>query len=170
MLRFFRVFAALLVAMIAINPVGPAFSQASVLQGEPMILPVDADRLEIETAGGTTHSFSIEVADTDFERSAGLMFRVDMDADHGMLFVFERTRRLSFWMQNTPMPLDLIFIGEDGRIVSIRRGEPFSTASIAPLSPGRFVLELKAGTAQKAGIAEGDMVRHPRIDEVAGTR
>ncbi len=170
MLRFFRVFAVLLAAMLAVNPVGQAFSQASIFEGKPMILPVDPDRLEIETANGTTHSFSIEVADTDFERSAGLMFRDDMDDDHGMLFVFETTRRLSFWMQNTPMPLDLVFIGEDGRIVSIRWGQPFSTASISPLTPGRFVLELKAGTAQKAGIAEGDTVRHPRIDEVAGAR
>ena len=159
--RFARVVPALFLVLLSLG-----FARAQTMQGEPMILPVDPDPLVIEAATGA-QSFSIEVADTDAARSAGLMFRKEMGDGHGMLFVFEQTRRLSFWMQNTPMPLDLIFIGEDGRIVAIRRGEPFSTASIAPLTPGRFVLELKAGTAQKAGIAEGDRVRHKRIDEVA---
>lgn len=167
MLRFIRVVAALVAVTLSIGLTGPASSQTPGLQGKPMILPVDETRLEIETADGVRR-FSIEIADTDSERSAGLMFRDEMADDHGMLFVFEQTRRLSFWMQNTPMPLDLIFIGEDGRIVSIRWGQPFSTASISPLSPGRFVLELKAGTAQEAGIKEGDRVRHPIIDDVAG--
>ena len=123
--------------------------------------------LTIETAGGERR-FSIEIADDDRERSAGLMFRTEMRDDHGMLFVFEQTRRLAFWMKNTPMPLDLVFIGADGRIVAILKGEPFSIAPIAPEAPARFVLELKAGTAEKTGIADGDRVRHPRIDRVAG--
>ena len=142
---------------------GLAFAQ----QGEPMILPVDPAPLTIETAGGERR-FSIEIADDDRERSAGLMFRTEMRDDHGMLFVFEQTRRLAFWMKNTPMPLDLVFIGADGRIVAILKGEPFSIAPIAPEAPARFVLELKAGTAEKTGIADGDRVRHPRIDRVAG--
>lgn len=142
---------------------GLAFAQ----QGEPMILPVDPAPLAIETAGGERR-FSIEIADDDRERSAGLMFRTEMRDDHGMLFVFEQTRRLAFWMKNTPMPLDLVFIGADGRIVAILEGEPFSIAPIAPEAPARFVLELKAGTAEKTGIADGDRVRHPRIDRVAG--
>ena len=162
MSRFVWVFT-LLVAAFSMSVTSTARSQ----QGQPMILPVDPAPLTVETATGT-HGFTIEVADTPAARSAGLMFRTDMDDDHGMLFVFERTQRLSFWMKDTPMPLDLVFIGEDGRVVAIRWGEPFSLASIAPLTPSRFVLELKAGTAQKAGIREGDRVRHPRIDEVAG--
>lgn len=147
----------------------PAYSQAAFAQSEPMILPVDPHPLVVESSIGQ-HEFTIEVADTDPQRSAGLMFRDDMDDDHGMLFVFEQTRRLSFWMQNTPMPLDLIFIDEQGRIVAIRWGKPFSTDSIGPLTPARFVLELKAGTAQKAGITEGDLVRHPRIDAISGAQ
>lgn len=132
---------------------------------EPMILPVDPAPLSVETDAGETR-FSIEVADDDRERSAGLMFRTEMKDDHGMLFVFERTRRLSFWMKNTPMPLDLVFIGEEGTVVDVLAGEPFSVAPIAPEAPARFVLELKAGTAEKTGIASGDRVSHPRIDGV----
>lgn len=147
---------------------GHAFAQVPQTRApEPMLLPVDPAPLRIATDDGE-QLFSIEVADDDSERSAGLMFRTEMDDDHGMLFVFEHTRRLSFWMKNTPMPLDLVFIDEDGVIVDVLEGEPFSIAPIAPESPARFVLELKAGTAEKAGIANGDRVRHPRIDAVAG--
>jgi uncharacterized membrane protein (UPF0127 family) len=133
------------------------------LEGAPMILPVDPAPLTVETKDGERR-FTVEIAADDSERSAGLMFRTEMDDDHGMLFVFERERRLSFWMKNTPMPLDLVFIDGEGAIVDILPGEPFSLAPIGPEAPARFVLELKAGTAEKAGIAQGDRVRHPRID------
>ncbi len=136
MSRFVWVFAFMLAATMAYVP-QPAFSQA-MEQGQPMLLPDDPSPLTIETGSGP-HTFTIEIAATPSQRSAGLMFRTDMSDDKGMLFVFERTQRLSFWMKNTPMPLDLIFIGEDGRIVAIRWGEPFSTASIGALSPARFV-------------------------------
>ena len=134
--------------------------------GEPMILPVDPDRLLVETDAGE-RAFTIEIADEDAERSAGLMFRTEMADDHGMLFVFDQSRRVAFWMKNTPMPLDLVFVRDDGTVAAIMQGEPQSTAAISPEETVRFVLELKAGTAHKAGIGDGDLVRHPRIDEVA---
>ncbi|RUW98460.1 DUF192 domain-containing protein, partial [Mesorhizobium sp. M2A.F.Ca.ET.037.01.1.1] len=79
------------------------------------------------------------------------------------LFVFDRTDEVDFWMKNTPMALDLVFVGEDGRIKAIKRGEPESEAIISPGQPVRFVLELKAGTAARDGIKEGDFLRHPAI-------
>lgn len=167
MVRFFSL--AAFAFLFAIVPGLSAPAVAAGGQGQPMILPVDPAPLIVETSAGERR-FSVEIADDDRERSAGLMFRARMNDDHGMLFVFENTRRLSFWMKNTPMPLDLIFIGPDGGVVGILKGEPYSLAPIAPEAPARFVLELKAGTAEKAGIAGGDRVRHPRIDEVAGAR
>ncbi|MEP9388188.1 DUF192 domain-containing protein [Mesorhizobium sp. KR9-304] len=134
---------------------------------QAMRLPVDAAPLVAETAGGE-RSFTIEIADDGSERSAGLMFRQTMDDDHGMLFVFSETKEVGFWMKNTPMPLDLIFIGEDGRVRGILPGEPFSEAPISPGEPVRFVLELKRGTAEKAGIKDGDILRHPTIAAAAG--
>lgn len=134
---------------------------------EPMLLPVHPERLIIETAMGEK-SFSIEVADEPEKRRRGLMFRRSMRDDHGMLFVFEESGRLGFWMQNTPMPLDLLFIGEDGQVRAIEQGEPFSTDSIAPPVMARFVLELNAGTALSLGIAVGDSVRHPVISAAIG--
>lgn len=132
---------------------------------QPMLLPVDPAPLVVDGGG---LSFSIEVADDPVERSAGLMYRRIMPDNRGMLFVFETTRQVGFWMKNTPLPLDLIFIGEDGEVKAVMHGVPFSEASISPGADVRFVLELKAGTAQKAGIAKGVRLRHPRIDEIAG--
>ena len=71
-------------------------------------------------------------------------------------------------MKNTPMPLDLIVVGEDGRSRAIRQGEPQSEAIISPGGPVRFVLELKAGTAAKDGIEDGDLLRHPAIGTAPG--
>ena len=143
----------------------PAIAGAQ--EGEPQELPVHPEPLRVVTDTGE-RLFEVEVADEDRERAIGLMFRRDMADDRGMLFVFQSTRRLGFWMKNTPMPLDLIFIGEDGRVRAVLPGEPFSTAPISPPEPVRFVLELKAGIAQKTGIAVGDRMHHPEIDRVAG--
>jgi len=140
---------------------------ASSGQGRPMLLPVDPHPLVAETASGE-QSFQIEIADTEDVRSRGLMFRRVMPDDRGMLFVFEQARQVSFWMKNTPMPLDLVFIDESGVVRAVRKGVPFSEAKISAPAQVRFVLELKAGTAQKAGIVEGVRLRHPRIEAVSG--
>ncbi|MFA6153640.1 DUF192 domain-containing protein [Mesorhizobium sp.] len=157
-------------AAIAVIVVASAFfyfQKSSMADGQAMILPVDPTPLVAVTKGGE-RSFSIEVADTEAEREAGLMFRQDMASDHGMLFVFEETREVNFWMKNTPMPLDLVFVGQNGRIRAIKQGEPFSEAVITPGEPVRFVLELKAGTAASDGIVAGDLLRHPAIGTAPG--
>ncbi|WP_274628959.1 DUF192 domain-containing protein [Arvimicrobium flavum] len=134
---------------------------------DALVLPVDPAPLVVESSGGEL-SFKIEIADDAAERGAGLMFRKFLPADQGMLFVFERTQPVGFWMKNTPLPLDLIFIGEDGEVKAIRQGEPMSEALIAPPESVRFVLELNAGTAAARGIEEGDRLRHPQIEATAG--
>lgn len=132
-----------------------------------MKLPIDPAPLVAETSAGD-RSFKVEIADDVSERSMGLMFREHLPEDQGMLFVFERTQPVGFWMKNTPLPLDLIFIGEDGKVKAIRQGEPLSEAVIAPNAPVRFVLELNAGTAAARNIKDGDTIRHPQIDTVDG--
>jgi uncharacterized protein len=140
---------------------GPVLAQA------PMILPVHPALLVIETAQGHA-DFTVEIADDAEKRSRGLMFRERMAEMHGMLFVFEESQPVGFWMQNTPLPLDLVFISDTGHVRAVLGGEPFSTALISPGVPVRFVLELNAGVAQKKGVAIGDRIRHPVIDAVAG--
>lgn len=158
---------ALAIAVVAIlgYTIAPWPSSAD---SRAMVLPMDSTPLVAETDKGE-RSFSIEVADDESEREKGLMYRQSLPDDHGMLFVFEETREVGFWMKDTPLALDLIFIGQDGLIRAIRQGEPLSPAVISPGEPVRFVLELKAGTAAKSGIEDGDRVRHPEIDGVAGS-
>lgn len=141
--------------------------RAGAAEGQAMMLPVDPVPLVAVTSAGD-RPFQIEIADDDGEREAGLMFRQTMPDDRGMLFVFPQTQGVGFWMKNTPMPLDLLFIGQDGHIKAIRQGEPQSEAVIAPNEPVRFVLELKAGTAARENIKEGDLVRHPAVNAVSG--
>jgi uncharacterized membrane protein (UPF0127 family) len=135
--------------------------------GKAMMLPVDAAPLVAATSSGK-QQFYIEIADDNSERERGLMFRRDMPDNRGMLFVFEASRPVGFWMKNTPMPLDMVFIRADGTIASIQQAEPFSEAVVSTPAPIRFVLELKAGTAAKRGLKEGDKLEHPVITAVAG--
>jgi uncharacterized membrane protein (UPF0127 family) len=129
----------------------------------PMILPTDPTPLVVDGADGS-HSFSIEIANTPQEQEQGLMYRRSMPDDHGMLFAFEQSEPLAFWMKNTPMPLDLVFVSSRGEVKAVRHGTPFSTDIISPNEPVRFVLELKAGMAEKAGISDGVVMHHPVIE------
>ena len=103
----------------------------------------------------------VEMETTPEQRQAGLMFRTEMAPDHGMLFDFGREDDLAFWMKNTPLSLDIIFIRADGSIANIqRKTTPFSTKSLPSDGPARAALELNAGTARALGIKPGDKVRH----------
>jgi uncharacterized protein len=135
---------------------------------EPMLLPIDADPLIIAVHSGTKItelSFSVEIADTAEERAQGLMHRTDFPADRAMLFDFGEVRPVAMWMKNTPTALDMLFVAEDGRIVSLAEDtEPFSEAVLASGKPVRFVVELVAGTVAAAMIDVGDKVLHPVIE------
>jgi uncharacterized membrane protein (UPF0127 family) len=165
--RWIWLAAGVIIAAIAAAGIYFVLDAQTIADDRAMRLPIDPASLVAETSSGE-RSFTIEVADDDSERSRGLMFRETMDDDHGMLFVFGQTQQVGFWMKDTPMPLDLVFIGQDGRVRGVLPGEPFSEAAISPGEPVRFVLELKRGTAEKAGIKNGDLIRHPAIDGVAG--
>ncbi|MGE5546219.1 MAG: DUF192 domain-containing protein [Solirubrobacterales bacterium] len=119
-------------------------------------------RLEIGTAEGRRHSFTVEVATTDEQLAQGLMFRKSMPADAGMLFDFRAERPVSMWMKNTLIPLDMVFIAADGRIAGVaERTVPMSTTVISSPGAVRAVLELNGGTASRLGIHAGDRVHHP---------
>lgn len=126
---------------------------------EPQSLPVET--LAIEAADGSRHSFTVEIAASPQEHSIGLMYRHEMADHHGMLFEFTDTREASFWMKNTFIPLDLLFIRRNGRIANIEPGVPQVLDSIRSRGRVIAVLELNAGTAERLGIQAGDLVRHP---------
>lgn len=133
------------------------------------MLPTDVAPLIISGSKGDV-VLSIEIADDASEQQRGLMHRERLADGHGMLFVMAATREANFWMRNTPSALDLIFVGEDGRIVTIKRGEPLSEAIVSSEADVRFVLEIADGEAARLGLAPGNELSHPVIAAIAGTK
>jgi uncharacterized membrane protein (UPF0127 family) len=116
------------------------------------------DTLEIVSASGV-HAFTVELATNDAERERGLMFRKELPQGQGMLFDFQRDQPVAFWMHNTYISLDMIFIRGDGRIARIaENAKPESDDLIPSGAPVRAVLEVIAGTARQLGIKPGDRV------------
>jgi uncharacterized membrane protein (UPF0127 family) len=122
------------------------------------------ETLVIESTGGE-HTFQVEIADDQRERARGLMFRREMPADEGMLFDFGKDEPASFWMKNTYIPLDMLFIKADGTIESIaERTTPLSEKSVRSKGAVRFVLEINGGLSDELGIAAGDAVTGPAME------
>lgn len=119
------------------------------------------DDLRIETASGS-HHFVVDVMHTRDELERGLMFRRDLAPDHGMLFDFGSPQPVFMWMKNTYLPLDMVFIAADGRVVTVKRdAEPMSEAIIPSGGKVVGVLEVNAGTAARIGLKPGDRVIDP---------
>jgi uncharacterized protein len=123
--------------------------------------PAELQTLEIASKSGV-HTFAVELVENDADRAKGLMYRKELPEGRGMLFDFHREQEVSFWMQNTYIPLDMLFIRADGRILRIAENtEPLSTRMVPSGGPVRAVLEVIGGTARKLGLAPGDRVAHP---------
>ena len=118
------------------------------------------ERLQVVTASGT-HEYQVEIADDDATREHGLMNRRYMPSDRGMLFEFDREAPVSFWMKNTYIPLDMIFISRAGVVTNIvAEAEPLSERVIPSGPPCAAVLELNGGAAAAIGLKVGDKVRY----------
>ncbi len=116
----------------------------------------------VVVTGGREIKFDVELALTETERARGLMFREKLGPYDGMLFDFHREAPVSFWMKNTLIPLDMVFIAGDGTIRHVHANAvPLSTDSISSEHPVRGVLEINGGSAKLLGIKPGDKVRHP---------
>jgi uncharacterized protein len=117
--------------------------------------------LTIETAGKEVR-FAVELVDTPMGRAQGLMHRETLPQGTGMLFDFHTEQPVSFWMRNTLIPLDMLFIDSGGRILRIHaRAQPLDETQIPSIYPVQAVLEIGGGEAERLGIAVGDRVRHP---------
>ena len=134
----------------------PVFTSGAARAAHPQSLRTEP--LDIVTRYGVRH-FTVEIADTDATRETGLMYRKRLAANHGMLFDFKVSQDVSFWMKNTWIPLDMIFIGADGRIVSITaNANPMSETPIPSGGSILGVLEIQGGRAAKVGAEPGDRV------------
>jgi uncharacterized membrane protein (UPF0127 family) len=145
--RIFFIASLLALAWLAV-PDGEVAAQVQFETGKAVVVSAQA-----------RHSFAIEIARTAAERSQGLMHRPSLAPDRGMLFDFGRIAPISMWMKNTLIPLDMLFIAADGRIVNIAENTtPGSLDAISSAGSALAVLELAGGNAKRLGIRPGDMV------------
>jgi uncharacterized membrane protein (UPF0127 family) len=129
----------------------------------PLAACSDESKLTIQSASGD-HTFNIEIVDTAESRAQGLMYRQELADDAGMLFDFLGEQEVSFWMRNTFIPLDMLFITADGVVKNIHiNARPHDPTGIPSDGPVQFVLEIPGGRSVELGIEAGDTVTHPRI-------
>lgn len=120
------------------------------------------DRVVVKTRDGQEFPFFVEMAVTPDQQQQGLMHREILPEEEGMLFVFGAVTKRSFWMKDTLIPLDIIFLDQDGKINHIHHmAEPQNTTPITSSRPSKAVLEINGGLANRLGIEKGDMVQHP---------
>jgi len=162
MVRLKAAFAALaILATAACSPNPADTAKPATAAAVPAIHPESGLPVVSLTAwpGGQPHVFRVEVARTSAEQSKGLMFRRAMGADEGMIFPMNPSRLVAFWMRNTVIPLDIIFVGKDNRIVNIAADAvPYSETALPSMAPVIGVLELNGGRAAELGLKAGDRV------------
>src|SRR5918999_5106415 len=142
---------ALLVWLVSVAVVA-----VSACQGQPQVTIITRD--------GHETAFQVEVAETPAKREMGLQYRRDLAPDRGMIFLFPREEQLSFWMKNTPIALDMIFISGDRKIVGIvHETVPFSLDGRSVSVPSQYVLEINGGLARRYGFKTGDVVRFDNV-------
>lgn len=155
-MRLFRALTALLLLL-------PAGCQAGNSEITKAASGLSVVPLEVRTTGGKTHKFKVEVARTESEQARGLMFRDALAPDGGMIFPMNPPRPASFWMKNTVIPLDMIFVRPDGTIARVAAETvPYSLEPVDSGEPVSAVLEIAGGRAAELGISEGDKVSWPR--------
>ncbi|WP_245759834.1 DUF192 domain-containing protein [Robiginitalea myxolifaciens] len=125
-------------------------------EGELQVFYRESDSLLAEIA--------IEIADSEYETQTGLMYRREMKDTQGMLFIFQEEAYHSFYMKNTLIALDLLFIDADMQVVTIaKNAQPYDETGIPSRVPVQYVLEIKAGLSDRLGISEGDRIAFQRI-------
>lgn len=138
------------------------FSLLALIAGPAVADDAAGDRVVIETASGAKHGFKVELAITPEQQMRGLMYRESLPAAAGMLFLYDDPVLASFWMRNTLIPLDLIFIRPDGRIANIHaNAKPLDETPLRSTEPVTGILEINGGLAARLGIKAGDKVLHP---------
>ena len=150
--------ASVLMGSLLVLACSPGAAEPSAAR-EPLIT-WQTSRLTIRTSSGE-HAFTVEIADDDARRERGLMYRMTMAPDAGMIFDYGAERQVAMWMKNTILSLDMVFIRSDGTVFSVSRNAvPYSEAIIRSGGPVQAVLELNAGTADRIALKPGDVVRH----------
>lgn len=153
--------------MLSAQNLAPALRRAGALAVVAACLVPSAwaaeNSLTLTTATGD-YSFTVEVVDTPESRAQGLMYVTELADDAGMLFDFKEERPVSFWMRNTFIPLDMIFVGADGIVKNVHvNARPHDPTSIPSDGPVQFVLEIPGGRSFEIGLKAGDRMAHDRV-------
>lgn len=144
-----------------------SFAQEENAAISPTSTETEKEIITIQTPDGEEYTFHIELALTKAEQSVGLMYRTFMADDAGMLFIFDDEAMRNFWMKDTYIPLDMLFISKDGTIHHIHsHAKPQDTTRITSKKPSFAVLELNGGTTDKLGIKVGDKLLHPAFHNI----
>jgi len=118
----------------------------------------------IDSTNTVIKELQIEIADTDFERQTGLMYRKQMDNNRGMLFIFDKSEVKSFYMKNTYIPLDIIYIDKHYVIINIvKNTDPLNKTSLFSDAPAKYVLEINAGLSDRLGIKKGNKISYSKL-------
>ncbi|MCX2839675.1 DUF192 domain-containing protein [Salinimicrobium sp. MT39] len=124
---------------------------------EPITFTKEAEAYLTKETGDTIQHLQLEIADDDYQRETGLMYRTSMEDDQGMIFIFEDEAPRGFYMKNTNIPLDLIFLDANNKVVSIQKNaQPKSLKTIPSEKPAQYVLEVNAGLSDQWNLAVGD--------------
>jgi uncharacterized membrane protein (UPF0127 family) len=108
-----------------------------------------------------SQTYTLEIANNDATRQRGLMERDSVPADHGMIFVFPDERELGFWMKNTRIPLDIIYLDANGRVVSVHQMKPYDRTNVPSDGPAKYAIELNLGQVKTTGVKSGDVLNIP---------
>ena len=145
-----------------------AIALALTLFSLPAAAWADDGKLVLHTETGN-YTFNVDVVDTPESRQQGLMFVTELADDAGMLFDFKQEQLVSFWMRNTFIPLDMIFVDADGVVQTVHaNARPHDTTSIPSEVPVQFVLEIPGGRAEEIGLKAGDTMEHDRVATAPG--
>ncbi|MCO5725903.1 DUF192 domain-containing protein [Robiginitalea marina] len=153
-------------AILWLGPAGCREENTRRLETEPVVFTREG-KLQIYRAESDSllATLDIELARTEYEIQTGLMYRPSMEDHQGMLFIFKEEAPRSFYMKNTLIPLDIIYLDSDLRVVSIRPdAEPLNESGIPSGQPAQYVLEIKAGLAGRWDIREGDRIRYETME------
>lgn len=148
--------AALFICFTSLSAATPGFAQDAI--GD-----CRKDTVHLRGDWGTAR-FTVEVVDNAASRAKGLMGRASMPYSSGMLFVYHRTDDVAFWMKNTLIPLDIIFLDESGTVVNIHHSaRPLDLTPLPSAAPARYVLEINGGLSKALGLVKGSEIRHPAV-------
>lgn len=153
----YKIVAILIIAVVAVYFVFVYTGNKGTNPDEEYMFRKDGELLI--SSDSTKVKLDIQIANTEFDRQLGLMYRKNMDENRGMLFIFPDVQVRSFWMRNTEIPLDMIFIDVNKTILNIAKNTtPYSDISYSSSGPAKYVLEVKGGFADRHNISSGDRV------------